>query len=206
MVPVAGRPFLEYVLDGLITGGIRSITLSVGYKAETIQAHFGNSYRGAIIEYAIEPYPLGTGGAIENALGDNECPALVLNGDTLVRIDFDRLVDWYQSDPVPVAIVLRQMNNVARYGAAILQGEHISGFAEKGLSGPGYINAGVYVINPAVFSSFDLPEKFGFESEVLQKHCEELRPRAYLTQAYFIDIGIPADLERANVELGIRAG
>jgi D-glycero-alpha-D-manno-heptose 1-phosphate guanylyltransferase len=205
MVPVAGRPFLEHVLDSLAYAGIDGITLSVGYKAQAIQTHFGATYRGMTLRYAVEEQPLGTGGAIAKALQRENSPALVLNGDTLLKIDFRALVDWYLEDPVPVAMVLREVADVARYGAVIVDNEHVAGYSEKGRSGPGLINAGVYVVQPGVFREFNLSGSFGLETDLLQRHCRELRPRAYVTRAYFIDIGIPADLERARTELGSSA-
>jgi len=201
MVQVAGRPFLEYVIDCLVDGGIRGITLSVGYKAQAIRTHFGTSYRGATLTYAAEEQPIGTGGAMVNALhGTANEPALVLNGDTLLKLDFAALIDWYLREPVLVAMVLRQMDDVARYGAVTVDGQHVTGFHEKGRRGPGLINAGVYVIQPAVFRTFGLSGVFGFEADLLQRHCQALRPRAYVTRAYFIDIGVPADLDRARAE------
>ncbi len=68
MAPVSGRPFLEYQLDYLDRWGIRRVILSVGYQKEKIISHFGNEYKSLEIEYAIEEEPLGTGGAIINAL------------------------------------------------------------------------------------------------------------------------------------------
>jgi D-glycero-alpha-D-manno-heptose 1-phosphate guanylyltransferase len=68
MAPVSGHPFLEYILDRLISGGIEEIILSVGYRADVIMSHFQNSYRNTLVTYAIESEPLGTGGAILHAL------------------------------------------------------------------------------------------------------------------------------------------
>ena len=202
MMPVAGRPFLEFVLDRLILGGVRRITLSVGHRARTIQEHFGSAYRGVDVRYAVEEKPLGTGGAVAFALKDDgDEPALVLNGDTLLQVDYADLVRWYGKDPGPVAMVLRRMDDVARYGAVALEGERITGFHEKGRTGPGLINAGVYVLRPSVFATLGLSGVFAFETDFLQRHCRDLKPRGYVTEAYFIDIGIPSDLERARTEL-----
>ncbi len=200
MAPVAGRPFLEYVLDGLVKAGMGPIVLSVGYMAEVIMAHFGGSYGGARIEYAVEESPLGTGGAIAHALAGTG-PALVVNGDTFLRADFAEFVAWYERDPVPVAIMLRRVQDIARYGAVRLQGDRVTAFAEKGGSGPGLINAGVYLVHPDVFGKFGLAGAFSFETDLLQRHLDALQVRASVTDGYFIDIGIPADFDRAQSEL-----
>jgi len=202
MAPVAGRPFLEYILDRLIAGGINEIILSVGYQADIIMQHFGNIYRNTIISYAVESQPLGTGGAIVHALNkQGDEPVLVLNGDTLLNIDFEELVRWYMKMPVQVAMVLRKVSDVSRYGSVLLSGENVIGFLEKGENGPGLINAGVYIIRPDVFNVFGLSDEFSLEEDLLQAYCSEVSPRAFLSDAYFIDIGIPGDYDRAQQEL-----
>lgn len=202
MAPIAGRPFLEYVLDHLIDGGICEIILSVGYRADLIMGHFGHTYHNATVSYSVETEPLGTGGAIVHALrqgGDD--PVLVLNGDTFLNIDYRKLIRWYKQAPVQIAMVLKAVSDVARYGSVLATGERISGFVEKGNSEPGLINAGVYIIQPSVFRTFNLSGKFSFETDLLQRHCGALFPRAFLTDDYFIDIGIPDDYDRAQYEL-----
>jgi len=204
MAPVAGRPFLEYLLDRLIVGGVSEIILSVGYRAEVITAHFGQSYRNAAVSYAVETEPLGTGGAILHALrGKGNAPSLVLNGDTLLNLDYRELIDWYEQDQerAQVAMVLRQVAETARFGAVLVTGGHVAGIVGKGKVGAGLINAGVYVVRPGVFEAFGLRDRFSFEADLLQRHCAELLPRAFLTNAYFIDIGIPEDYDRAQYEL-----
>jgi D-glycero-alpha-D-manno-heptose 1-phosphate guanylyltransferase len=202
MAPVDGRPFLEYVLDRLIAGGIHEIILSVSYRADDIIEHFGEAYRNITVSYAVEHEPLGTGGAIAYALdkrGDD--PVLVMNGDTLLNINYNELIYWYLQTPTQVAMVLRKMPDVSRYGTVLLSNEHVVGFLEKGNNGSGLINAGVYVVQPNVFETFGLSGKFSFEIDFLQKYCTNLLPRAFLTDEYFIDIGIPDDYDRAQYEL-----
>ncbi len=201
MAPVAGRPFLEYVLDRLVTKNITEIILSVGYKAELIIDHFGNSYRNKPIRYVIESKPLGTGGAIVKALHSETESTLVLNGDTLLNISFDKLIDDYKQNPARIMLVLKEINDVSRYGSVKINNDRITGFLEKGKNLPGYINAGVYIVKPEIFKDFKLSGTFSFETNCLQNYCNELAPTAFFTDAYFIDIGIPEDYERAQTEL-----
>ena len=98
-------------------------------------------------------------------------------------------------------MVLRQVNDAGRYGAIRLEDDRVTGFEERGISAPGMINGGVYIFHPNLFRSLGLTDRFSFEVDVLQKHCHQLRPRAFITDAYFIDIGIPEDLDRAGQEL-----
>lgn len=82
----------------------------------------------------------------------------------------------------------------------------MTGFAEKGQAGPGLINAGIYIIDPGVFAAYGLLGRFAIETDLLQRHCDALRPRAFVTNAYFIDIGVPEDFDRAQRELPVHAG
>jgi D-glycero-alpha-D-manno-heptose 1-phosphate guanylyltransferase len=202
MAPVGGRPFISYSLDRLVSGGVQSIILAVGYRAESIEAHFGNTYRGAALRYSVETEPLGTGGAIVHALRDEEtAPVIILNGDTFLNIDFGALVHWYKQTESRLAMVLRTVKDVARFGSVIVSGGQVVGFSEKGNTGAGLVNAGVYILRSDIFRAFSLPKRFSFEVDILQGHCDELKPRAYVTDSYFIDIGTPKDYERAKREL-----
>jgi D-glycero-alpha-D-manno-heptose 1-phosphate guanylyltransferase len=131
---------------------------------------------------------------------EDSSPALVLNGDTLVDIYYPALMIWYAQTTSQVAIVLRHVPDVSRYGAVLLLGERVVEFQEKGRTGPGLVNAGVYVVGPEIFSKYGRGEHFSFETDILQPYCRELQPRAFVTAGYFIDIGTPGDYERAQRE------
>ena len=205
MAPIQGRPFLEYVLDTLVSGGVESVVLSIGYLGEMIESHFGNSYRGLPLEYSVEHECLGTGGAIAKAVKQyaSNAPVLVLNGDTLLKMDLKRMIESYNCCPSDLVMVLRKVNDVSRYGQVIVENNIITKFEEKGGEGAGYINAGIYIIRPEIISEEDLPPKFSFEIDYLQNRLVDIKPRAYIEDCYFIDIGIPEDFDRAQYELPI---
>ena len=203
MASVGGRPFLEYILDRLVDAGVTDVILSVGYRAETIQEHFGNSYRTVTLRYSIETNALGTGGALVLALkGEDSSPVLVLNGDTLVEVDYEALGAWYDHVVSSMGVVLCRVSDVSRYGSVVLSGDRVVEFMEKGKNGPGLINAGMYVIRPTIFSLYQCGECFSFETDFLQRFCTKLEPRSFVTDGYFIDIGTPEDYQRAQRELG----
>ena len=203
MVPIAGRPFLEYLIERLVQGGVTDLILSVGHCADAITSHFGAAWGGAAISYAVETEPLGTGGAVAYAARcctDNYI--LVVNGDSYLAIDFADLAAWAEAKlTLTTGMVLRRVEDVSRYGAVLFDSGRVCGFAEKGKTGPGLINAGVYLLNPGVFSRFGLSGQFSLEADLLQAHIGELRPRAYLTDGFFIDIGIPEDYIRAQTTI-----
>ena len=125
----------------------------------------------------------------------------MVNGDTFLALDFAALRDWYERSPTACAMVLRQVEDTARYGSVSVAHGVVTGFAEKGRSGPGLINAGVYALQADVFARFGLAGRFALEADLLQRHCTELSARAYETSAWFIDIGVPHDFDRAQTEL-----
>jgi len=204
MAPVGGRPFLEYMIERLIEAGLEDIVMSVGYRADTIRDHFGASWRGASITYAEEQEPLGTGGAIANAVKHSPAEeVLLLNGDAFLDLDFKAFLDWrrHKGRASPLSMVLRQVEAVDRYGAVRCQDGVVVGYAEKGGSGPGLINAGVYILDTDLFRRFGLKPPFSFETELLQARVTQLRPTAFITDAYFIDIGVEQDFIRAQTEV-----
>lgn len=204
MALVGGRPMLEYILDRLIAGGINEIVLAVGYRAEVIRNHFGPRWGGAAIAYAEEAEPLGTGGAVAHAVADQPGEAmLVVNGDTFLNLDFAALLAWYdrQASESAAAMVLCAVADTARYGAVSCSAGEVTGFSEKGVGGPGLINAGVYVLDPAVFDRFALKGAFSLETDLFQRHLDALRPKAFVTDSFFIDIGVEEDFLKAQTEI-----
>jgi len=202
MAPIAGRPFLEYVLDRLAAAGCQRVVLATGYLSEIIEQHFGASYRGMAVSYSVETTPLGTGGAVLRALRlMPDEPTLVLNGDTWLDMDPATFVHWAQQRAPASAVLLRRVNDVSRYGCVELAGERIVRFGEKSASGPGLINAGFYWLQLAAFERWAFPESFSLENDFFQAHLSDLDLRGTVTEGQFIDIGVPDEYDRAQVEI-----
>lgn len=203
MAPIAGRPFLEILLDHLLPYGFTHIVLSTGYMHEKIEAHFGNSYRGIDLSYAVETTPLGTGGGILNAF--SQCQhddVVVLNGDTLFKVDYSLLADFYRRHNTRLAIILRQVSDISRYGAVQVDcSDRVSRFVEKNSAGGmGNINGGIYMMNCTLFDGYKPGDTFSFEKDIMQKRYLDEPFYAYPDSAYFIDIGVPEDYNRLNDE------
>jgi D-glycero-alpha-D-manno-heptose 1-phosphate guanylyltransferase len=202
MAPVSGRPFLEILFHQLKRSGCSRVILSVGYLRETIQAHFGASRAGIEIAYAVEEKPLGTGGAIRRALGIAiEEAVLILNGDTFLDADYDAMTRHHRQSGATLTMAITQQSDIARYGGVIVEDGRITGFEEKGRRGPGWINAGAYVLNHNANWPDELGETFSFEKDFLARHIELLRPAAFQVDGFFLDIGVPQDYDRAQTEL-----
>jgi len=202
MAPVAGRPFLEILLAQLKRNGCSRAILSVGHLYQVIQNHFGASFQGMPLDYAIESLPLGTGGAIRRslALADTE-NVLVLNGDTFLHADYEAMLRFHAAQRAALTIAISHQPDIARYGGVLVEGTRIVGFEEKGRTGAGFINAGAYVIARGMQWPQALPEKFSFERDFLMPETARIAPAAYPVNGFFLDIGIPEDLDRAQTEL-----
>jgi D-glycero-alpha-D-manno-heptose 1-phosphate guanylyltransferase len=205
MAPVAGRPFLEHVLDHLAAQGLRRVILAVSYRREIIQAHFGEAYRGMALRYSVEEEPLGTGGAIRQAMDLAE-PGLcfILNGDTWLDLDYAAMARAGQSAGARLVMAVRELPDVGRYGALEVREGRVTGFLEKGRSGPGAINAGVYLAATDLFDAHPFPPRFSFEQDLLMAHLKDLAPLAFTVPGGFIDIGIPEDFFRAQAMFAAR--
>jgi D-glycero-alpha-D-manno-heptose 1-phosphate guanylyltransferase len=203
MASVDGRPFLEYVLAQLPGIGIQRVVLSVGYKWEVILAHFGHSFMGMEIDYAVEEQPLGTGGGIKLAFDKTTSEqVLVLNGDTLFACDLRWHFAQHTTDGGLISLALKEMHDFDRYGSVEVDADRrVMGFKEKQALDYGLINAGVYVIDRALWAKVDVAEKFSFEKDILERYVGALSFMGYKQDGYFIDIGIPEDYARAQMEL-----
>ena len=208
MAEVAGKPFLARLLDYLESQGFTRIVLSVGYRHEAISGYFGARHGALELRYSIEAEPLGTGGAIRHALigGSVEDPLWVLNGDTMLRLDYGAMLAAHgRGSAVAMRMALRRIPDVARYGTVRVDGDRVTGFAASGTAGPGVINSGVYLLSRALFDGYDLPTAFSFERDFLPGAAAQGRVAGFVTDALFIDIGVPEDYDRAQTLLaGVR--
>lgn len=204
MAEVNGKPFLEYIFKYLTNFNLKKVVVSVGYKADIITDYFKTSYEGIKIEYAFEYEPLGTGGGILNAL--KQCrdeDVLILNGDTFFNVDLFALENFHKQKQSDATLCLKHLQNASRYGHVSLNEENrIIGFAEKQPeSKEGWINGGIYLLKKPVIEGLGLQDKFSFEKDFLERYYSSLNFGAFTSDGYFIDIGIPEDYQRVQVEI-----
>lgn len=203
MAPVAGKPFLSYVIDHFRAQGIEKFIFSLGYKHEAIEDYLDRSYASLSKKYVIENEPLGTGGAIQlGCRAATEKNVLVLNGDTLFKIQLDTFAAFHHQHAAACTLALKPMEYFDRYGVVELQDNGaVKNFKEKQYYEYGFINGGIYALQTDAFLKEGLPEKFSFEKDYLEKLYTQRPMFGMVQDAYFIDIGIPEDYERANAEL-----
>jgi D-glycero-alpha-D-manno-heptose 1-phosphate guanylyltransferase len=200
MAPVAGKPFLHYVIGYLLKEGVDSIIFSLGYMHEVIEDFVKKNYPRLSVQFSIESEPLGTGGAIKHACGKAaEENVLVLNGDTMFKVNVNKLFHFHQSMHAACTLALKPMNNFDRYGVVEINREnYIQSFKEKQFYAQGLINGGVYALNVNAFLALGLPQKFSFEKDYLEKYYTTEKMTGLIQDEYFIDIGIPEDFIKAG--------
>lgn len=207
MAPVKDRPFLEYIINFIASQGMSDIMISVGHKHEVIEDHFGDgSSFGVNISYCREMSPLGTGGAIREAMklaDSSHC--LILNGDTFNAIDFKEMNQFHLSQGNILTMGLIFVDNAGRYGSVGMDGTgRITGFHEKKGAGPGYINCGAYIAHRGLLDR--MPDgRFSFETDLLP-HILDLGISGFVSRGFFIDIGIPETYRYINEHAHILAG
>lgn len=202
MAEVAGKPFLEYIFNYLRIQNINHVVLALGYKHEVVLEWLSRKEFPFEISHVIEKEALGTGGAIAYAFdkikGDN---AIVINGDTFFDADLNALAAFHERHRSDISVALKGMKDFDRYGTVLLdQNKRIISFIEKQYQESGLINAGTYYINKKIITESGLPKKFSFEKEILESKLTALNIYGYESDAYFIDIGIPSDFEKANID------
>jgi len=201
MAPIHGRPFLEFLVSRLVAGGITDIILSVGYMHEKISQHFGDGTDfQASIAYCMEETPLGTGGAVRQALlmSDSD-DTLVLNGDTFAAVDMQKLKQCHREKGAVATMTVVPVHDATRFGAVSVSPEGVvTAFSEKMTTASALINAGFYLFNRKVLDS--IPQgNVSLEQVVLPALVQNRSLVADIQDIPFIDIGVPGDyLEFCN--------
>jgi len=203
MAPVNGKPFIFYLINYLRSQGIEKFIFSLGFMHEVIEAYLNVEFSTLNYQCLIEKEPLGTGGAIlASCYKASEQNVLVVNGDTLFRVDAAKAFINHNKHRSDCTLVLKTMENFDRYGVVELnEDDSIKSFKEKQFYKKGLINGGVYILNTEQFLAEELPSKFSFEKDYLEKYFETRKIYGTVQDAYFIDIGIPEDYFRVQQDL-----
>lgn len=199
LAPVAGRPFLGYLLDGYARAGMRRIILATGHGGAQVHEAIGDSWAGMEVVYSDEPAPLGTGGAIRRATSLAGGHGVHLaNGDTYLVYQPGRLELATAAKDALLGMALAHVDDVARYGAVEVEDGLVTGFVEKGVGGDGWINAGSYFLTEAGIAALPGELAFSFEDRVLRPWARDGRVSGDGLTSDFIDIGVPEDYLRAQ--------
>ncbi len=200
LAEVNNRPFIAYLLDQLSQAGVKTVVLCTGYLGEQIKAIFGEYYKGLTLLYSQERSALGTGGALRLALSLFKSEiVLVLNGDSFCQTNLPYFLNWHIVKKAIASLLLTEVSDIGRYGSVRLEMDgKIMSFEEKGMkTGPGLINAGVYLLNHVFLESIPVNTNISLERESFPLWLNK-GLYGFLSKGNFLDIGIPQDYATAG--------
>ncbi len=202
MLFVGGKPILESILESFSEQGFRKFYLSVNYKAEMIQNHFGNGDKlGIDIEYLHEDKTLGTAGALSLLPTKPEEPIIVMNADLLTRTNFDSLLKFHNEHKSIGTMAVREYDFQVPYGVVSVDEYKIKGIEEKPIH-KFFVNAGIYVLSAEALDY--IPKDTFFDMPTLFENLLSANKvvSAYPLREYWLDVGRLEEFERAQREWG----
>ncbi|MDQ2803986.1 MAG: HAD-IIIA family hydrolase, partial [Pseudomonadota bacterium] len=209
VLDVSGRPFLFWLMREMQRFGVEEFLVLSGYLSaqleQAVRAAAASLPRPASIAFSVEPTPAGTGGALFQARGMLDERFLLCNGDSLFDCNLARLLSaaWTDGAETLGRMLLRQAGEASRYGVVSLQGDRVTAFHERPATGvSGLINAGVYALNRRILEH--LSPSCSLERDVFPVLAAAGQLRGTPAEGWFIDIGVPEDLQRARVALASR--
>lgn len=204
MVPVLGRPVMEYSLHLLKKHGVKRAVATVQYLPEAISRYFGDgSPWGVRLEYAQEDTPLGTAGSVKNAMDGINEPFFVLSGDALTDIDLTRAMAFHREKQAAVTIVLKKVPDPVRFGVVITdEDSRVVRFQEKPEWDEVFsdtVNTGIYILNPDVMRRVPPGKPYDFSQHLFPELLRENVPIfGWVADGYWCDIGSPEQYREAQ--------
>jgi dTDP-glucose pyrophosphorylase len=198
MIRVAGRPILERIVLHIVSYGIREIFLAVNYLGEQVVEHFGDGGQlGCRIRYLLEDRPLGTGGALALLPEAPPGPLLVMNGDLVTQANLGGMLDAHARGGAAVTIGVRRYLHTVPFGCVTADRDRVTGFEEKPTLSR-IVNAGIYVLDPALLSSVERNVEFPITSlfEGCLRRGEQVR--TFEIEEDWMDVGQREQLQKAR--------
>jgi D-glycero-alpha-D-manno-heptose 1-phosphate guanylyltransferase len=196
MAIVAGRPFIEILVESLACKGVRDFVFLTGHMADMIERHLAAwRPRDLTFRFSREPVPLGTGGAVGHAAGMSGDPTLLVNGDTYFDTDLKQLWTYHHEKQALLTLSLVHVEDASRYGSVALDGTgRIEGFREKdpGAPGPGLVNGGLSLISQSFIQRLPKNTSFSMERDVFPGLAAQGAMYGLVQSGAFFDIGTPA--------------
>ncbi|WP_373036566.1 nucleotidyltransferase family protein [Sulfurimonas sp.] len=200
MLKIGNKPILETIIMNFKKYGFTNIILSVSYKSEVIESHFGDGSKfGVNIEYIHEDKRMGTAGALSLLECDLDEPFFVMNGDILTNINFSHLLDFHSFNNSKATMCVREYDFQVPYGVIEVDDQQITSIVEKPIH-KFFVNAGIYILSPQTLSNipndtfYDMPTLF---DALIEKEEKVL---SFPISEYWLDIGRLSDFEQAQSE------
>jgi len=200
MIPIRGKPFLEYLLRLLERNKLKNIILCVGYLGEKIENYFSDGKKwGMNIKYSFEKEALGTGGAVKNAENLLENEFLLLNGDTFLNIDYQNLISYfYAKQKLGTMVIFKNQPKSALNNVEINSKNEVINYNKKEEKSANCIDAGVQVYKKSILELISPNKIVSLEEEIFPILIQKKELAAYPTNQKFYDIGTFKQLENFN--------
>ena len=200
LLPVAGKPMLEHIIDRAKLEGFNHFVLAIHYLGHMIESHFGNGEGlGVQIDYLREQSPLGTAGALGLLNPIPSLPFVVTNGDVITDIRYGELLDFHARHAAAATMAVRLHEWQHPFGVVQTEGVEIVGFEEKPIA-RSHINAGVYALDPAALELLSVDAQCDMPALFESLKAQGKRTVAYPMHEPWLDVGRPIDLKQANSE------
>ena len=201
MLNVGSRPILETIIQSFSDQGFHRFYLAVNYKAEQIEAYFGDGSKfGVAVNYLREQQRMGTAGALSLLPTEFEHPILVTNADLLTKVDYGTMIQNHLATGADATMGVRKYEMQVPFGVVKENDGRISSIFEKPIH-QFMVSAGIYVLSPSALKLvphnqfFDMPSLF---ESIMERG---LYARSHHIDGYWLDIGQPSDFERANHDI-----
>jgi dTDP-glucose pyrophosphorylase len=205
LLPVAGKPMLEHIIERAKDEGFSRFVLSVRYLGQMIEEHFGDGRRwGVRIDYLRENDPLGTAGALSLLTPQPDLPFIVTNGDVLTDIRYGEMLDFHVRNHAHATMAVRMYEWQHPFGVVHTEGVNIVGFEEKPVH-RSHVNAGVYALNPSALDALRSGERCDMPTLFEAVRAQSGRTVVYPMHEPWLDVGRPSDYAEAARTLGEHA-
>lgn len=211
LFPVVGTPLIDYMIDWLMRGNISGTVLAVNHLSDKLRMEVAARKLGDKITVSVEETPLGTGGPLSLAapLLAGEEQVVVVNGDVVSDIDIKNMAEAHVESKAEATIAVFKVRDTRAFGLVTLDSNNrVVGFEEKfqNKTDPGWINAGVYLLNQNVIERIPKRRAVSLEREIFPSLARENKLMGWRHEGFWYDIGKIRDYVRANMELLPRLG
>lgn len=194
MAKILGKPVIEHIFDLLISGGVTTAAVTLGYLPHIIEEHYEPGYKNLNLEFVREDEPLGTAGSVKKAASGFDEPFVVISGDALCSVDIKKIMKYHKASKAKITIVAADATDPREYGIVKVDKENrVVGFVEKpswNQAVSNLANTGIYIVNPECLKLIPKDKKFDFSSDLFPLMLENDMPiYCYHTDDYWCDIG-----------------
>jgi len=201
MLKVGGKPILQTIVEGFSKCGFANITMCLGYKSSVIQDFFQDGSRfGVNIDYIVEDQRMGTAGALTLLKKKPHESFFVMNGDLLTNVNFEKMLDFHESNNSKATTCVREYEIEVPYGVVSIKDENICSIKEKPTHSF-FVNAGIYLLEPGCIDLIPENEFYDMTSLFEQLISEKDKTVSFPLQEYWLDIGNHSDFSKAQNDI-----